>query len=82
MSSQLLPVADFPLIQLQVEERVAYAARQRALRQLSQPAGGFAAARRVTASLLVRIGQRLSPAAPIVLEGEPEDEYVLIPLAR
>lgn len=82
MNSQLLPVADFSLIQLRVDERVEAAAKSRVLRQLSQRTGAFTIARRITSNLLVRIGQRLSPATPLSPENECGDEYVLIPLAR
>jgi hypothetical protein len=81
MNSQLLPVADLSLVQLRLDERVADAARKRALRNL-QPAGPFTVLRGITSNTLVRIGQRLKPEAPANPEDEEERALLLIPLAR
>ncbi|CAN5435801.1 hypothetical protein BH09CHL1_BH09CHL1_17460 [soil metagenome] len=79
MISQLLPVSDLSLIQLRIDERVEDAARNRALRSLREGTSPVTKSRRIAADLLVRIGQRVRPAAPT---SEPGDEHVLIPLAR
>lgn len=79
MNSQLLPVSDLSLIQLRIDERVADAARTRALRGLRPRPSRFTVVRRVVSDVLVRTGQRLRPATSA---DEPTDEHVLIPLAR
>jgi hypothetical protein len=81
MNSQLLPVADLSLVQLRLDERLADAARKRALRNL-QPTGPFTVLRGMTSNTLVRIGQRLKPAPATNPENDEERELLLIPLAR
>lgn len=67
------------VVTAQLEANLSAAETSRALRGITKSRGPIVALRRLAASALLRIGQRLNPGTP---ERLPASEHVLIELAR
>lgn len=78
MNSQISMI--YPtIVNSRMREHLAAAEKARVLRSLPQHRSAVTALRQTVSSLLVRIGQRVSPPAPKPAQGS---EHVLIRLAR
>jgi hypothetical protein len=78
MNSQL-PMIYPAIVTGRMDEQIAKAEQARVLRSVTRRPSATSALRLTVATLLVRLGQRLSPPAPV---RDRDSEHVLIRLAR